>query len=165
MNATTLRMQYWLRDRPAETIRAPSYYSSYRHTSTDQSRCALGDDQVALPGWCADQQALIDLTVLRIQGAWTEFGCTVTGTTVRSDYDPSRLESPPTTYGNVNYGAVQYDQSAAGPGAAASPVAAAESEPATRRAKWADDRAEDDVNALKAGALRHSISRVDADTM
>ncbi len=104
MNATTLRMQYWLRDRPAETIRAPSYYSSYRHTSTDQGSCAPGDDQVALPGWCADQQALIDLTVLRIQDAWTEFGCTVTGTTVRSDYDPPRLESSPTTYGNVNYG-------------------------------------------------------------
>ncbi len=104
MNATTLRMQYWLRDRPVETLRAPSYYSSYRHTSTGQGSCALGDDQVALPGWCADQQALIDQTVLRIQDAWTEFGCTVTGTSVRSDYDPPRLESSPTTYGNVNYG-------------------------------------------------------------
>lgn len=41
MNATTVRMQYWLRDRPAETIRAPSYYSSYGPTSAAVRRATI----------------------------------------------------------------------------------------------------------------------------
>ena len=107
MSATTLRMQYWLRDRPAEQIRAPSYYASYRHTG--EGSCAPGDDQTALPGWCADEQALVNLTLQRIQAVWAESGCSITGNAVIDDYETPRLESSPTTYGNVNYGYLNYE--------------------------------------------------------
>jgi YD repeat-containing protein len=35
-------------------------------------------------------------------------GCTITGNAVIDDYEPPRLESSPTTYGNVNYGYLNF---------------------------------------------------------
>ena len=107
-NATTLRMQYRLRDRPAETVRAPSYYAVYGTLGNSLGTCPLGDDQTALPGWCADQQTLVNVGLARIQQSWAASGCTITSNVVTDDYEVPNLESSATTYGNVNYGYLNY---------------------------------------------------------
>ena len=33
--------------------------------------------------------------------------CTITGNVIHGNYEPARLESFPTTYGNVNYGCLR----------------------------------------------------------
>ncbi len=108
VNATTLRMQYWLRDRPADTVRAPSYYAVYGTLGNGLGTCALGDDQTALPGWCADEQTLVNVGLSRIQQSWAASGCTITSNVVTDDYEVPNLESSATTYGNVNYGYLNY---------------------------------------------------------
>jgi RHS repeat-associated protein len=108
VNATTVRMQYWLRDRPVETLRAPSYYAVYGTLGNGLGTCALGDDQTALPGWCADEQTLVNVGLARIQNAWASAGCTITGNAIVDDYEPPALESSPTTFGNINYGHLNY---------------------------------------------------------
>ncbi|TXH65378.1 MAG: RHS repeat protein [Lysobacteraceae bacterium] len=85
MGSTTLRMQYWLRDRPADLIRAPSYFANYGPQGSSTGACALGDDQTALPGWCSDLSALVTLAESRLRSAWT--GCTLTGTEMIDDFD------------------------------------------------------------------------------
>jgi RHS repeat-associated protein len=107
-NATTLRMQYRLRDRPADAVRAPSYYAVYGTLGNSLGMCPLGDDQTALPGWCADEQALVDVGLARIQQSWAASGCTITSNVVTDDYEVPNLESSATTYGNVNYGHLNY---------------------------------------------------------
>jgi RHS repeat-associated protein len=107
-NATTLRMQYWLRDRPADSVRAPSYYGVYGTLGNSLGTCPLGDDQTALPGWCADEQTLVNVGLARIQQSWAASGCTITSNVVTDDYEVPNLESSATTYGNVNYGYLNY---------------------------------------------------------
>jgi YD repeat-containing protein len=107
-NATTLRMQYRLRNRPADLVRAPSYYAVYGTLGNSLGTCPLGDDQTALPGWCADQQTLVNVGLTRIQQNWASSGCTITSNVVVDDYEVPNLESSATTYGNVNYGYLNY---------------------------------------------------------
>lgn len=107
-NATTLRMQYWLRDRPADVVHAPSYYAVYGTFGNSLGMCPLGNDQTALPGWCADEQTLVNVGLARIQQSWAASGCTITSNVVTDDYETPNLESSATTYGNVNYGYLNY---------------------------------------------------------
>ncbi len=109
LNATTLRMQYWLRNRPADLVRSPSYYASYGLQGSSTGSCtSLGDDQTALPGWCADEAQVVNLGLLRIQAAWATVGCSVGGTSITNDYDPPALSGTPSTRGTVDYGVRWY---------------------------------------------------------
>ncbi len=103
---TTLRMQYWLRKRPADLVRTPSYFANYGPRGTSTGACTLGDDQTALPGWCADLGALTSLAQSRMQAARP--GCTVTGTVITDEFDAPGMESSTSARGIVNYGLASY---------------------------------------------------------
>jgi RHS repeat-associated protein len=88
VSPTTLRLQFWLRDRPADETKQPSYFANYGPQGTSNGACTLGDDQAALPNWCADIGALVALGESRFQTAWSSSGCTIAGTAMTSDFDP-----------------------------------------------------------------------------
>lgn len=104
--ATTLRMQYWLRKRQADIVQAPSYFANYGPRGTSNGACALGDDQAALPGWCANLGALITLAQTRMQAARP--GCAATGTAITDEFDAPGMEASTSARGIVNYGLAWY---------------------------------------------------------
>ena len=106
LNPTTLRMQYWLRKRPADLVRTPSYFANYGSRGTSTGACTVGDDQTALPGWCADLGALVTLAQTRIQAARP--GCTVTGTAISTAFSAPGMEASTSERGIVNYGLAWY---------------------------------------------------------
>ncbi len=103
ISATTLRLQYWLRDRPVESVRGLAYYASYGLQGSSTGSCALSDDQAAKPGWCASESEVVNLGLSRIQAAWTAAGCSVANTVITNDYDPPGLNGSTTTRGIVDY--------------------------------------------------------------
>jgi RHS repeat-associated protein len=59
--ATWMRLQYGLRKRPAESIGIPAYWGDFGSYGNSQGKCALSEDQVALPGWCASEEQVVSL--------------------------------------------------------------------------------------------------------
>jgi RHS repeat-associated protein len=109
LNATTLRMQYWLRDRPLESVRGLAYYAVYGLQGSSTGNCTLSDDQAVKPGWCASEAEVINLGLSRIQAAWATVGCTVASTVILQDYVPFGLIASPTTRSVVDYGSRRYE--------------------------------------------------------
>ncbi len=107
-SATSVRMQYWLRDRPLDSVRGLAYYAAYGLQGGSTGSCTLSDDQVAKPGWCANEGELVALGISRIGAAWASAGCTVTETVITKDYDAPGLSALPGTRGIVGYGARNY---------------------------------------------------------
>jgi RHS repeat-associated protein len=108
LSATSVRQQYWLRDRPVESVRGLAYYAAYGLQGGSTGHCVLSDDQSAKPGWCADESELINLGLSRIQTAWASGGCTISSTVITKDYDPPVLNGSPTTRGIVDYASRNY---------------------------------------------------------
>ncbi|NOT88814.1 MAG: type IV secretion protein Rhs [Lysobacter sp.] len=108
LSATSVRQQYWLRDRPVASVRGLAYYAAYGLQGGSTGSCTLSDDQIAKPGWCADEGELVNLGLSRMQAAWASAGCTVTETVITKDYDPPGLSASPGTRGIVGYGARNY---------------------------------------------------------
>lgn len=109
LSAASVRMQYWLRDRPVESVRGLAYYAAYGLQGGSTGSCTLSDDQSAKPGWCADEGELVNLGLSRMQAAWANVGCTITSTVMLKDYDAPGLNGSPTTRGIVDYGSRNYE--------------------------------------------------------
>ncbi len=109
LSATSVRMQYWLRDRPVESVRGLAYTAAYGLQGGSTGNCTLSDDQSAKPGWCADEGELVNLGLSRMQAAWANVGCTITSTVMLHDYDAPSLNGSPTTRGIVDYGSRIYE--------------------------------------------------------
>jgi len=108
MTATTLRMQYWIRRRPATTFYGPMYYADIGLYGQGKGSCATlpPDPKYATADWCGDEAALIASVEQRLASSWT--GCTITGSTPFQDYaDP--VINP--TLNPITHADVLYDQS------------------------------------------------------
>lgn len=90
MSATTLRMQYWIRRRPATTFYGPMYYADIGLYGQGKGSCATlpPDPKYATADWCGDEAALIAAVEQRLASSWT--GCTITGSTPFQNYAAPR---------------------------------------------------------------------------
>ena len=105
MSATTLRMQYWIRRRPATTFYGPMYYADIGLYGQGKGSCATlpPDPKYATADWCGDEAALIAAVEQRLASSWT--GCTITGSTPFQDYAAPVINPTlnPITHADVLY--------------------------------------------------------------
>lgn len=105
MSATTLRMQYWIRRRPATTFYGPMYYADIGLYGQGKGSCATlpPDPKYATADWCGDEAALIAAVEQRLASSWT--GCTITGSTPFQNYAAPVINPTlnPITHADVLY--------------------------------------------------------------
>jgi RHS repeat-associated protein len=102
VGATLMHMQYRLRDRPAESIGTAAYWGDFGSYGNSQGKCALSDDQVALPGWCASEDQVIGLAQDAIR---LRFPTCLQGAPrrVRDYFPPYLLPVTDTVRGTIDY--------------------------------------------------------------
>lgn len=108
VDATWIRMQYRLRDRPAESIGTPAYWGDFGSYGNSRGKCALSDDQVALPGWCASEDQVIGIAQDTIR---LRFPTCLQGTPRRVDdyFQPYLLPVTNTVRGIIDYKYRRYE--------------------------------------------------------
>ncbi|MFZ5637839.1 MAG: RHS repeat-associated core domain-containing protein [Pseudomonadota bacterium] len=106
INVDTARMKYAILRKPAESVGAPAYFGDFGPLGNSQGECSLSEDQIALPGWCSNEEEINRLAQQRIN--WAHPNCQITqveaGTT---DYDalPNVVPVVDTVRARVDYGA------------------------------------------------------------
>ncbi len=105
MTPTTLRMQYWLRKRPANTFYEPMFYADLGIYGQGKGDCNVpaSDPASAYNDWCGSESTLIGSVQRTLQTKWP--GCTIAGSSMRSDYSatPSLNGVSSSTRGTVNF--------------------------------------------------------------
>ena len=105
LNATTLRMQYWLRERPAETFYGAMFTADLGVYGQGKGSCAVlpPDPKYAKAEWCGSESALIAAVEQKLATTWS--GCTLNGTSINSDYGRTSLVPTfsPITHADVRY--------------------------------------------------------------
>ncbi|NJN00372.1 MAG: hypothetical protein HC793_01505 [Aquincola sp.] len=107
MSATTLRLQYAVMDRRADSIGVSAFWGDFGAFGNSQGDCALSEDQTGLPGWCASEAQVVELgkTAVRLRFP----ACVQGDTTVVFEYSlPTINPVNTTTRGRIDYGHRRY---------------------------------------------------------
>lgn len=99
-----LEMKYGLRKRPADTFYGPMFFADLGLYGEGKGDCAApaADPSSNYNNWCGDEAALISSVQRTLGTKWP--GCTITGSTMRDDYDPPSLNgSQSSTRGTVSF--------------------------------------------------------------
>jgi RHS repeat-associated protein len=102
----TLRLQYTVRDRRADTFYGPMYFGDAGIYGQGKHGCSVAppDPKYATSAdWCGDETALITAVENKLRGIWS--GCTINGTVSSQGYaNPSLVGTlNPITHGDVRY--------------------------------------------------------------
>jgi hypothetical protein len=105
LGSATLRMQYWLRKRPADLVYGPMFYADLGIYGQGKGDCNVPapDPASGYNDWCGSEPTLIGSVERTLATKWP--GCTVGGSSVRSDYSasPSLNGTSTSTRGTVNF--------------------------------------------------------------
>lgn len=103
----TLRLQYAVRDRRADTFYGPMYFGDAGIYGQGKHGCSVAppDPKYAAADWCGDESALITAVQNKLQSVWA--GCTINGTTSSQGYANPSLVG---TLNPINHGDVRYLQ-------------------------------------------------------
>jgi RHS repeat-associated protein len=106
MGSATLRMQYWLRNRPADLVNGPMFYADLGIYGQGKGDCNVPapDPSSGYSDWCGSESTLIGSVERTLATKWP--GCTITGSSLRTDYsaNPSLSGTTASTRGTVSFG-------------------------------------------------------------
>jgi RHS repeat-associated protein len=106
MGPSTLRMQYWLRKRPADLVNGPMFYADLGIYGQGKGDCNVPapDPGSGYNDWCGSEPTLIGSVERTLATKWP--GCTITGSSLRTDYsaNPSLSGTTASTRGTVSFG-------------------------------------------------------------
>lgn len=103
----TLRFQFAVRQRRADTFYGPMYFGDAGIYGQGKHGCSAAppDPKYAAADWCGDENALITAVQNKLQGVWA--GCTINGTISSQGYANPSLVG---TLNPINHGDVRYQQ-------------------------------------------------------
>jgi RHS repeat-associated protein len=106
MGPSTLRMQYWLRKRPADLVNGPMFYADLGIYGQGKGDCNVPapDPGSGYSDWCGSESTLTGSVERELATKWP--GCTITGSSLRTDYsaNPSLSGTTASTRGTVSFG-------------------------------------------------------------
>lgn len=104
---TTVRQQYAVLDRRAESIGVPAYFGDFGASGNSNGDCILGEDQTGLPGWCASEAQVVELGKAAVRRQFP--ACIQGSTTIVGEYSLPILNPVyNTTRGRISYGQRRY---------------------------------------------------------
>ncbi len=107
VNPNTIRQQYAVMDRRAESIGVPAYFGDFGAFGNSNGDCTLSEDQTGLPGWCASESQVVELGKAAVRRQFPE--CIPGSVTVVGEYSlPSLNPVANTTRGRISYGQRRY---------------------------------------------------------
>ncbi|MBX3712655.1 MAG: type IV secretion protein Rhs [Lysobacter sp.] len=105
----TLRLQYTVRDRRADTFYGPMYFGDAGIYGQGKHGCSVAppDPKYATSGdWCGDETALITAVENKLRGIWS--GCTINGTVTSESSEGYANPSLVGTLNPITHGEVRY---------------------------------------------------------
>ena len=107
MSADTLRQQYAIMDRRAESIGVPAYFGDFGAFGNSNGDCTLGEDQTGLPGWCASESQVVELGKAAVRRQFPE--CIPGSADLVGEYSlPTLNPVAGTSRGRISYGQRRY---------------------------------------------------------